>query len=75
MIEYRGHLPNTDCTTCKYASNRHCRKGSYMLPCSSCEHLAKTKNFLGSGCLCLQKPTKKEIETGRCRYYEEYKEE
>lgn len=75
MIENRSGLPNTDCTKCKYAYNRHCRKGSYILRCSSCEHRAKHKNFLVSDCLCVLSPTKNELKTGKCHYYKEYKEE
>ena len=68
----RTTLRNTDCTKCKYAYNKHCRIGDKIRLCSTCEHRAKRKNALGYDCLCLLEPTKKELKTGKCKYYEEY---
>lgn len=72
MIGNRSELPNTDCTKCKYAYDRHCRQGAYLRPCGSCEHRAERENFLGSDCLCVLAPTEEELKTGKCKYYEEY---
>ncbi len=65
----RATLNNTDCLHCKYAYNRHCRKGSYLRPCGSCEHRKNHRNDLGLDCLCVQKPTKNELKTGKCKYF------
>lgn len=75
MIVQRTDLPGTNCSECKYAYEKHCRTGLYILPCGSCEHRVKRKNILGSGCLCLQKPTANEQLKGKCYYYKEYKED
>lgn len=68
----RCTLRNTDCTTCKYEYNRHCRQGDYLLPCGSCGHNKKDEDDTFYTCLCLLEPTKEEVETGKCKYYEEF---
>nr|DAD77470.1 MAG TPA: hypothetical protein [Podoviridae sp. ctaNW81] len=62
-------LRNTDCLHCKYAYNRHCRIDNMIRLCSTCEHRAKQKNSLGFDCLCVLKPTKIELKTGKCKYF------
>lgn len=71
----RGRLRNTNCTTCKYSHRRQCVKNNAFRLCSTCDHRAKRKNDKGYDCLCLQKPTKQELKTGKCKYYVEYKED
>ena len=68
-------LRNTNCTTCKYAHRNWCIKDNAFRLCSTCGHRAKRKNSKGYDCLCLQKPTKQEIKTDKCKYYNDYKEE
>lgn len=73
--ETRNLLQNVSCTTCKYSHRNWCIKDNSFRLCSTCDHRAKRKNSKGYDCLCLQKPTKQELKTGKCKYYEEYKEE
>lgn len=72
MTDNRSMLQGTDCTTCKFAYNRHCRKGSYLLPCGSCELNKKDEDDIFYTCLCVLEPTEEEVETDKCKYYEEY---
>lgn len=73
--ETRNLLSNTNCTTCKYLHRNWCIKDNAFRLCSTCDHRTKRKNSKGYDCLCIQKPTKQEIKTGKCKYYKDYKEE
>lgn len=72
MTDDRSKLTNTNCIDCKYSYNRHCRQGDYLLPCGSCGHNKKDEDDAFYTCLCLLEPTEEEVETGKCKYYEEY---
>lgn len=65
----RGSTLKSDCTHCKYSYERHCRIGNKIRLCTNCEHRAKRKNSLGFDCLCVLEPTKKELKTGKCKYF------
>lgn len=71
MICERGSLPNTDCENCKFAYSRYCRTGSNLRRCDLCRNSKKYGNG-DYDCLCILEPTEEEVETGKCKYYEEY---
>lgn len=65
----RCTMLSSKCTDCKYGYERHCRIDNKIRLCTNCEHRAKRKNSLGFDCLCVLKPTKQELKTGKCKYF------